>query len=110
MDKNILKSARYRHPINPSFWPGNMMLSALILLSVGAARADEIADAYQRLQQSPASVVLNLQYATAAEKGGKLKWALPAYERALMADPRNAEAKEGIDRVTRKIHIEAGSP
>jgi hypothetical protein len=79
----------------------------LALLCGGPARADEIADIYQRLQNSPQSVPLNLQYAQAAEKAGKLKWALPAYERALSADPRNREARTGIDRITSKLRAEA---
>ena len=80
---------------------------ALILLCSGPVRADEIADIYQRLQSNPQSVALNLQYARAAEKAGKLKWALPAYERALSADPRNQEARSGIDRITNKLRAEA---
>jgi predicted TPR repeat methyltransferase len=79
----------------------------LTLLCGGPVHADEVADIYQRLQNSPQSVPLNLQYARAAEKAGKLKWALPAYERALSADPRNQEARTGIDRITSKLRVEA---
>jgi predicted TPR repeat methyltransferase len=82
----------------------------LILLCGGPVRADEVADIYQRLQSSPQSVPLNLQYARAAEKAGKLKWALPAYERALSADPDNREARTGIDRITSKLRAEADRP
>lgn len=74
------------------------------------ARADRIADIYQRLQNDPRNVMLNLEYAAAAEKAGKLKWALPAYERALSADPGNQEAKSGIDRITKKLQAEAERP
>jgi hypothetical protein len=79
----------------------------LAVLFSGPVRADEIADIYQRLQNEPRSVALNLQYARAAEKAGKLKWALPAYERALAADPGNPEAKSGIDRITNQLRAEA---
>ena len=85
---------------------GIAILYGLALMPVWA-HADEISDAYQKLEQNPADLTLNLKYAAAAEKGGKLKWALPAYERALMADPRNAEARAGVDRVTREIRAEA---
>jgi predicted TPR repeat methyltransferase len=80
---------------------------ALTLLCAGPVHADEVADIYQRLQSSPQSIPLNLQYARAAEKAGKLKWALPAYERALSADPRNQEARTGVDRITNKLRAEA---
>jgi hypothetical protein len=82
----------------------------LILLCGGPVRADEVSDIYQRLQNSPQSISLNLQYARAAEKTGKLKWALPAYERALSADPSNREARTGIDRITSKLRAEADRP
>jgi cytochrome c-type biogenesis protein CcmH/NrfG len=72
--------------------------------------ADEIADIYQHLEKDPRNVALNLQYAAAAEKAGKLKWALPAYERALSADPGNREAKSGIARITEKLRAEADRP
>src|SRR5215813_3749092 len=80
------------------------------LLHAPPARADEVADIYQRLQNDPRNVTLNLQYAAAAEKAGKLKWALPAYERALSADPGNREARSGIDRVTARLRAEADRP
>jgi hypothetical protein len=80
---------------------------ALIALCGGPVRADEIADIYQRLQNDPRNVALNLQYAQAAEKAGKLKWALPAYERALSAAPGNQKAQSGIDRVTNRLRAEA---
>jgi len=83
---------------------------ALMVVCGGAVRADEIADIYQRLQNDPRNVALNLQYAQAAEKAGKLKWALPAYERALSADPDNRRAQSGITRVTNKLRAEAGRP
>jgi len=41
----------------------------LLLCVVNQGRADEISDAYSRLQANPASVTLNLDYAAAAEKG-----------------------------------------
>jgi hypothetical protein len=81
---------------------------ALVVVCGGPVRADEIADIYQRLQNDPRNVVLNLQYAQAAEKAGKLKWALPAYERALSADPGNRQAQSGITRVTNRLRAETG--
>jgi hypothetical protein len=81
---------------------------ALVALCAHSVHADELADIYQRLQSDPRNVALNLQYAKAAEKAGKLKWALPAYERALSADPANREARSGIDRVTDRLRAEAG--
>ena len=78
------------------------------MLGAGTAGGDEIADLYRRLQANPQSVTLNLEYAAAAEKAGKLKWALPAYERALMADHRNQEARQGIDRIKDRLRAEAG--
>jgi hypothetical protein len=91
------------------FWP-IFVLCGLVWLLCAGARADEVADIYRRLQNDPHNVALNLQYAAAAEKAGKLKWALPAYERALSDDPDNREAKSGLDRITRKLRAEADRP
>ena len=83
---------------------------ALALLHATPARADAVADVYQRLQNDPRNVALNLQYAAAAEKAGKLKWALPAYERAMSAEPGKREAQSGLDRITKKLQAEADRP
>jgi predicted TPR repeat methyltransferase len=91
------------------FWPVLAVCGTLGLLCAGA-RADEVADIYRRLENDPRNATLNLQYAAAAEKAGKLKWALPAYERALSADPGNREAQSGLDRVRKKLQAEAEHP
>ena len=78
------------------------------LLAESAAHADEMSSTYQLLEQHPQDVALNLKYAAIAERAGKLKWALPAYERALIADPANQAARLGIDRVRAGLQREAG--
>src|SRR4051812_31108404 len=87
-----------------------LAVCGLLALPCASARADAVADIYQRLQNDPRNVTLNLQYAAAAEKAGKLKWALPAYERALSADPGNREAQSGLDRITARLRAEADRP
>ena len=93
----------------PIFTAGLAVCGLLVLLPAGA-RADRVADIYRRLENDPRNVPLNLEYAAAAEKEGKLKWALPAYERALAADPGNQEAQSGIDRIRKKLQAEAERP
>jgi predicted TPR repeat methyltransferase len=89
-------------------WQRSAVLAlTLVLPCPRSVSADEVADIYKRLENSPQSVALNLQYAEAAEKAGKLKWALPAYERALAADPGNRDALSGIDRITNRLRAEA---
>ncbi|MDB5397767.1 MAG: hypothetical protein JWM91_5273 [Rhodospirillales bacterium] len=83
--------------------------TVLTLPPLGTLQADALSDIYQRLQQQPQSLVLNLQYAEEAEKIGKLKWALPAYERALATEPGNKEALRGIDRIRAKLRAEANA-
>jgi hypothetical protein len=109
--KNTVKSIPAKSVNGSNFWlRGAVWALTLMVLCGGPVRADEIADIYQRLQNDPRNVTLNLQYAQAAEKAGKLKWALPAYERALSADPGNRQAQSGIDRVTNRLRAEAGRP
>jgi predicted TPR repeat methyltransferase len=92
-----------------SFWLAAAVAGSLLLWAA-PSRADKIADIYQRLEHDPRNAALNLEYAAAAEKAGKLKWALPAYERALSADPGNRQALSGIDRITKKLQAEADRP
>jgi predicted TPR repeat methyltransferase len=80
---------------------------ALILAPVQGLEADALSDIYQALQRQPQDVALNLRYARAAETAGKLKWALPAYERVLVADPGNRIAIRGLARIRRKLQAEA---
>jgi cytochrome c-type biogenesis protein CcmH/NrfG len=91
------------------FWP-RAFASGIIAVTLGAApvRADAVSDIYERLQADPRNVALNLEYARAAEGTGKLKWALPAFERALSADPGNQEARQGLERVRAKLRAEGG--
>jgi Tfp pilus assembly protein PilF len=77
------------------------------MLGATTAYADAVSDIYQRLEADPHNVALNLEYARAAERAGKLKWALPAYERALSADPGNQAARQGLERIKGKLRAEA---
>lgn len=73
-----------------------------VLLAVPAA-ADQMSDVYAKILEDPGNTALNLQYAALAEKAGKPRLALAAYERILLNDPSNAEAQTGIKRVTRML-------
>jgi hypothetical protein len=107
--KNTVEPILSKNLNGSNFWlRGAVCAMALMAFCGDPVRADEIADIYQRLQNDPRNVTLNLQYAQAAEKAGKLKWALPAYERALSADPGNRQAQSGIDRVMNRLRAEAG--
>ena len=81
----------------------------LSLIHAGLVHADGLSDIYRQLQEQPQNVALNLRYASEAEKVGKLKWALPAYERVLVADPGNKDALAGIDRIRTRLRTETGA-
>ena len=67
------------------------------------ATADELTTAYARALADPADSELSLQYALIAEGRHEYRKALSAYERVLLNDPENADAKRGITRVRRII-------
>jgi hypothetical protein len=85
------------------------LCSALLLavsvnaLAAGVARPQDAGDLNQRILDNPQDVELNLRYAHAAEEAGHLRLALAAYERILINDPSNDEARQGYERVRRKI-------
>ena len=72
------------------------------LLAVPAA-ADELSDAYAEVLANPGDSAVNLKYAAIAEREGKPRLALAAYERILLNDPGNAEAHRGMQRVLRQL-------
>jgi hypothetical protein len=91
-----------------------LLLAASIgALSAGAAFAQDqnnsqdqnsdLSDLNNQILDNPGDVALNLRYAKAAEDAGKLRLALAAYERILINDPQNQEARDGYERVRRRI-------
>lgn len=83
-----------------------MLVVSMIAITGGAAyaqQASELHDLNQQILANPQDVQLNLRYAAAAEREGKPRLALAAYERILINDPSNAEARRGYERVRREI-------
>jgi tetratricopeptide (TPR) repeat protein len=88
---------------NPTLRLAAALAAALSLASVGEGVADEMADVYARIIANPVDSALNLQYALIAEGRGEYRKALAAYERVLVNDPDNQEARRGLQRVRRII-------
>lgn len=79
-----------------------LFLAAFLLAcGAGLAQARDLNTLYDRILREPANSALNLQFAKEAEAEGKLRWALAAYERILLNDPENFEAKVGMMRIRR---------
>jgi hypothetical protein len=72
-------------------------------LVAAPASADEMSDLYERILADPGNAQLNLEYAAMAERTGKPRLALAAYERILLNDPGNTQAQAGIKRVMRQL-------
>lgn len=93
-----------------------MLAASVTAITVGAAAPQDLADLNQQILQDPGNIDLNLRYARAAEEAGKPRLALVAYERVLINDPSNEEARRGYERIRRSIEppftatrIEAGA-
>lgn len=83
-----------------------LVAASVVAVSAGAAhaqQADELEALNQQILDNPQDVNLNLRYARAAEDAGKLRLALVAYERILINDPSNQEARHGYERIRREI-------
>ncbi len=92
-----------------------LLAASVTALTVGTAQPQDLADLNRQILENPQDVSLNLRYARAAEETGQLRLALAAYERILINDPSNADARRGYERVRRLIEppytitrIEAG--
>ncbi|HET9232218.1 MAG TPA: hypothetical protein VFO00_13085 [Vitreimonas sp.] len=70
-------------------------------LSTAMAFAQDLGELNDRILDDTGNVELNLQYARLAEQNGELRLALAAYERILINNPDNEEAKRGFTRVRR---------
>ncbi|MGQ0533455.1 MAG: hypothetical protein ACT4OF_12305 [Caulobacteraceae bacterium] len=80
-----------------------LLAASVTALTVGMARAEDLASLNQQILDNPQDVSLNLRYARAAEEAGELRLALTAYERILINDPSNEEARRGYERIRRAI-------
>ncbi len=80
------------------------LLAGLLLAALpNAAAADELSRLNQLILRNPTNSELNLRYARLAEERREWRWALAAYERILVNDPGNEEARWGLVRVQRKL-------
>ena len=67
------------------------------------AGANELDRLHQQILRHPSNPELNLRFAELAERSGYLRWALSAYERAILHDPNNPEVLKGLTRVRRAL-------
>lgn len=80
-----------------------LLAASVTALSIGATRADDLSTLNEQILQNPGDAALNLRYARAAEEAGQIRLALAAYERILINDPSNSEARAGYERIRRTI-------
>ena len=80
-----------------------LLAASVTALTAGTAHPQDLADLNRQILENPNDVPLNLRYARAAEDTGQLRLALVAYERVLINDPSNADARRGYERVRRTI-------
>jgi len=78
-------------------------LAVAVLWSVGAAAETELRRIFEQLIENPTDTELNMRYAREAEAQGELRKALGAYERVLINDPDNGQAKAEIARIKRAL-------
>ena len=80
---------------------------ALAVFGAGPALADAPADEmgalFRQILADPTDTDANLAYARAAERRGEKRKALATYERVLLNDPGNREARDGLSRIRRAI-------
>ncbi|HWV55022.1 hypothetical protein [Pseudorhodoplanes sp.] len=81
----------------------SLLVAVAALAGAATANAKEIDVLYARVLREPANTELNLRFARLAEEQGVTRWALMAYERVVLNDPNNWEAKVGLMRVRRAM-------
>src|ERR1700730_12599967 len=74
-----------------------------LLAAPMVAAAEDLARLNAEIMNNPTNIDLNLRYAQADEQSGQPDKALAAYERVLIYDPGNAEARSGLERARVRI-------
>jgi hypothetical protein len=80
-----------------------VLVAVAVLAGSVTAHANQLDSLYARILREPANTELNLRFARLAEEQGVLRWALMAYERVVLNDPNNWDAKLGLMRVRRAL-------
>ncbi|MBL8546945.1 MAG: outer membrane beta-barrel protein [Hyphomonadaceae bacterium] len=86
-----------------TFCSALLLAVSLTALGAGFAVAQDLDELNQQILNNPADASLNLRYAQLAEQEGKPRLALAAYERILINDPTNEDARRGYERIRRLI-------
>ena len=80
-----------------------LVAASMTALAVATAQAQDNEPLHDQILANPQNAELNLRYAREAETRGELRLALAAYERVLINEPDNAEARRGYERVRRAL-------
>ncbi|MEO8558181.1 MAG: tetratricopeptide repeat protein [Rhodospirillales bacterium] len=64
-----------------------------------AQQTGEVQDLFRQVLANPSDAGANTRYAQAAERQGELRKALAAYERIILADPNNTQARAEYERI-----------
>ncbi|MGE0152505.1 MAG: hypothetical protein AB7R90_07780 [Reyranellaceae bacterium] len=64
-----------------------------------AQQAADLQELFRQVMQNPSDATANLRYAKEAERRGELRKALSAYERMVLNDPNNAQARGEYERI-----------
>jgi hypothetical protein len=75
------------------------LCAALSSTPAAAQQSSELQDLFRQVLANPSDAAANTRYAQAAERQGELRKALAAYERIILADPSNTQARAEYERV-----------
>jgi hypothetical protein len=80
-----------------------VMVAAVTTPALRAVAADELENLHRQILLHPENSELSMHFGQLAERSGHLRWALAAYERVVLNDPGNFEAKKALRRVQRAL-------
>jgi hypothetical protein len=80
-----------------------LLAASVTALTVANAFPQDLESLNEQILANPQDAELNFRYARAAEEAGQLRLALAAYERVMINDPGNVEARRGYERIRRMI-------
>jgi hypothetical protein len=78
---------------------GLVALALACATPAAAQTTSEIQDLFRQVMNNPRDAAANIRYAQAAERNGELRKALAAYERIILNDPTNSQARAEYERI-----------
>ena len=76
-----------------------VVLAATVVMPATAQQTADLQELFRQVLVNPTDTAANIRYAQEAERRGELRKALSAYERIVLNEPNNSQARAEYERI-----------